>query len=94
MMDRNEKIYFKGSMSFNDLLEMVMSGDIMFDYKGVGYNITMDDSPCIALISCGTCEEWFKAKKDYATYEDLLLNHVFNDGVPLLEALKKDAIGR
>lgn len=91
-MDRDKKIYFGKTTSFNELLEMVEAGDLRFYYKGKGYNIIVSGSPCVAFISCDTHDEWLRTKKDYETFEELLLKHVFDDGVHILEAFQSNEI--
>ena len=90
-MNRKEKIYFGKSMSFNEVLEAITWNDVQFYYKGRAYNITMHKSPCITVIDEGD-DAWEKCMKNYETYEELLLNHVFADGISLLDALKSDDI--
>ena len=86
-MDREEKIYFFGTCSFEELLDAVEHGDIQFLYKDVEYNITFDKKPCIVIIN-STTEEWYSSIRRYDTYEQLLNMHVMSDGVSLLDALK------
>ena len=86
-MDRKLKLYFDKSMSFDDVLEAISWNDVQFRYKNREYNITMHKSPCITVINEGN-EVWESSIKNYSTYEELLLNHKFDDGVSLLDALK------
>ena len=83
-MDRDKKQYFENSYSFNDLVERMASGDYEFRYKGRRYNITFHGVPCIVVIDEGL-EIWRKSLKKYKSEEELLLNHVMDDGTPLLE---------
>ena len=86
-MDRNKKKYFGNAMSFNELLETISCNDVQFYYKGRAYNITMHKSPCITVLDEGD-DVWENCMKNYETYEQLLLKHTFEDGVPILEALQ------
>ena len=88
-MDRFEKEFFNGHMSLEEILELVECGDMQFSYKGRDYNITWDNIPCITVIGEGQ-QGWRDNLKTYDTYENLLLNHVFDDGVCLIDALVKD----
>lgn len=83
-MDRDKKQYFENSYSFNDLVERMASGDYEFRYKGRSYNITFHGVPCIVVIDEGL-DVWRKSLKKYKSEEELLLNHVMDDGIPLLE---------
>lgn len=88
-MDKSKKIYFKGYMSFNEILETVECGDMQFTYNGREYNITWDNAPCITVIGEGQ-KGWRDNLRKYNTYEELLLTHVFDDGVKLIDALVND----
>ena len=86
-MDRDEKLYFDNSMSFDEVLETISWNDLPFYYKNRAYNITMVGSPCVVVLDEGV-EVCDKEIKNYSTYEELLLNHVFNDGTKILDAFK------
>ena len=86
-MDRDEKLYFDNSMSFDEVLETISWNDMPFYYKNRAYNITMSGSPCVAVLDEGF-DVWDKEIKNYSTYEELLLNHVFSDGTKILDAFK------
>ena len=47
--------------------------------------------PCITVVDEGS-EVWFNELRKYDTYDELLKQHVMNDGVPLLEALKTEDV--
>lgn len=90
-MDRKSKLYFGKSMSFDDVLEAISWNDVQFRYKNREYNITMHKSPCITVIN-ETDEVWENCMRNYSTYEELLLNHKFDDGISLLDVLKSEDI--
>ncbi len=88
-MDKSKKIFFKGYMSFDEILEAITYGDMAFTYKGRRYNISISEKPCIAVCD-ETVQVWKDTVKRYDTYEELLLTHVFDDGVKLIDALVND----
>lgn len=83
-MDRSKKQYFENSMSFDELVESISSGDYEFRYKGRAYNITFHGGPCIVVLDEGP-EIWERSMKKYKSEEELLLNHVMDDGMSLLD---------
>ena len=86
-MDRDEEIYFNNGVSFNELIEGAQCCDLVFKYNNRYYNITMDEKPCIVVVREGDAV-WLDTIRRYDTYEELFLNHVMEDGVHILEALK------
>ena len=91
-MDRNEKLFFWKTESFNDLIEMFNCNDIQFVWRGHAYNITTEYKPCVANIDSDvTNSEIYRQRaRFYDTYEDLILHHTFEDGSTLLEALASE----
>ena len=83
-MNNREKIHVRKKELYEELLDMVKACDITFQYKGVGYNITKYFLPCITLAD-GTKEEWLNKMHSYSTYEELLQNHVMDDGTHILD---------
>lgn len=91
-MDRNKKIYFEGAESFNEFLENIEAGDYCFYYKGRPYIITIEEvkgvpKHVIAAMDGGP----YLRDEDicpYNSFEELLLKHKFEDGVPLLKAFE------
>ena len=91
MKKYNERKYIDGTMTFDELLERVeFCGDLIFWYKGVRYNITIYNLPCITLASPKSAEEWRANATEYNTYKELLLKHKFSDGVSLLDCLASE----
>lgn len=95
-MDRDEKLYFGNSNSFNDLITLFNCNDVQFIFRKHAYNVTFEDGkPCIANIDPDVNDDtelYLKRRKSYDSYESLLLNHKFEDGTAILDALASDEI--
>ena len=90
MQSDKERKYLKGTETYEELVERVTyCGDFLFWYKGRKYNITINNLPCITVVCEGT-EAWFSNMQEYNTFEELLLNHKFYDGVSLLDYLASE----
>ena len=91
MIMDNQKQYFNNVLTYEELLEWLNSGDLQFEYKGKGYNITFTTKPCINVIS-EDYETCCKTNIEFKTYEELLNNYRFDDGVKLIDAFKTEDI--
>lgn len=97
-MDRNEKKYFEGAESFNQVLEDLQTGDFVFEYKGRPYIITVEEMDGVEKCVIATMDGGPYLRDEdicpYDSFEELLLKHKFDDGVPILKAFEtfKDLI--
>ena len=91
MENKSKKIYYNKTYTYEELLEQVEWDALDFRYKGRAYIITFHMGPCITVVDEGS-EVWFNELRKYDTYDELLKQHVMNDGVPLLEALKTEDV--
>ncbi|MBR1867288.1 MAG: hypothetical protein IJ800_01765 [Clostridia bacterium] len=105
-MNRDEKLYFGKTESFNSLLELFNCGDLQFSYGGHKYNITIDfdvftnrPRPCIANNDddLDLIEDRDEREREYCrragffdSVEEMYLNYKFPDGRPILDVLASD----
>ena len=104
-MDKDEKLYFDKTESFNSMIELFKWNEIQISYGGHNYNITSEADPngrncaCVAnndedldLIEDKEerGREYYRRARYFDTYEEMLLNFKFPDGRGILDVLSSD----
>ena len=89
---RDERRYFNNSMTYDDVLDQFRAGEYLFYYKKRAYLTTWHKGKyCITVIDEGE-EAWYSNIVSYEDPKDFLDNHVFPDGVSMLDACASEDI--